>query len=149
MSDSQFTKRRFGLFICLLLVFVLAGAATGIAMHFYVGNATENGNTGESMADYVKIGDTFTIDDIAEKEEYVYGWLKSDVKVTVEVITKDEDGNEKYVTAEDVLNYDEESRTFSVLGIGKGIIRFESTFDSSVNCLNHFDCMRRNSGKRI
>ena len=133
MSDSQFTKRRFGLFICLLLVFVLAGAATGIAMHFYVGNATENGNTGESMADYVKIGDTFTIDDIAEKEEYVYGWLKSDVKVTVEVITKDEDGNEKYVTAEDVLNYDEESRTFSVLGIGKGIIRFESTFDSSVN----------------
>ena len=133
MSDSQFTKRRFGLFICLLLVFVLAGAATGIAMHFYVGNATENGNTGESMADYVKIGDTFTIDDIAEKEEYVYGWLKSDAKVTVEVITKDEDGNEKYVTAEDVLNYDEESRTFSVLGIGKGIIRFESTFDSSVN----------------
>lgn len=138
MAESQFTKRKIKFFVVILLLVAIFAVAAGVGIHFYFGHYFEASDISDSLADQLTIGSSFTVNDILESEKYSYGWMKSDINVEVLVDNPSFDENaddskeEKYTVSQDVLGYDAGTRTFTVLGIGSGIIDFRNPLDSSV-----------------
>lgn len=137
MAESQFTKRKFKLFLIILILVAAISVAAGAGLHFYIGRYVEADGIADSLSESMKLGSSFTVDDVIESENYPYGWMKSQVSVSVLAKTsapaaKSEDGAEEYSPTQELLEYDPETRTFTVCGAGNGIIEFNNPLDSSV-----------------
>lgn len=148
MAESQFTKKKIKLFLVVLVLVAILSVGMGVGFYFYYGHAVDASDISVSLQDRMKIGASFTVDDILESEGYKYGWMRSDVEVTVLVENaaydeQDETSGEEYIPTQGILDYNDGTRTFTVCGVGAGIIDFRDPFDSSVSLQvpfrTHFD----------
>lgn len=138
MAESQFTKRKIKFFVVILILVAVLSVVAGVGIHFYIGHYFSASDISGLLNDQLNIGSRFTVDDILESEEYSYGWMES--SIDVEVLMKnpkfDEDAvdseESEYIATQDLLDYDAQNRTFTVCGIGSGIIDFRNPLDSSV-----------------
>ncbi len=139
MAESQFTKRKIKFFVVTLILVAVLAVAAGVGIHFYIGHYFEASDISDSLSDQLNICSSFTVDDILESEKYSYGWMKSSIDVEVlmrnpEFDEKAEDSEEdEYIVTQDILDYDAKTRTFTVCGIGSGIIDFRNPLDASVS----------------
>lgn len=130
MAKSVFTKNRLKAFFIFLLVVAIVSVGAAIGLYYYFGHSVPGDDITEGLDDKLKLGRSFTVEDVIEQEKYNYAWLSSD-NVEVEVYATNKSG-ESNVTRE-VLAYDIENRTFTVVGIATGYIKFISDFDSTIN----------------
>lgn len=130
MTKISFEKNSFKAFFIFLLAVAVVSAGVAIGMYFYFGHAMPGQDLTEGLSDKLSYGGSFSLDDILEEEQYNYGWIKSnDVKVEVYAIN---DKDESILTQE-LLTYSENDRTFKVVGVSRGTIKFISAVDSTVN----------------
>ncbi len=131
MANSIFTnnKKIKVYFICIAVIAVISLAAA-VGSYFYFGRLVDGKDLNNNLEHRLYLGGTFTLSEVAKKEKYEYAWL-SDGGVEVEVYAKD--GEEESKLNNELLSYDYDTQTFTVIGIGEGYIRFNSKFDYTVS----------------
>ncbi|MBQ7761360.1 MAG: InlB B-repeat-containing protein [Clostridia bacterium] len=130
MTKISFKKSKFKAFFIFLLTIAIASVGMAIGLYFYFGQATAGEDLTEGLSDKLSYGGSFTLEDVLEEEQYNYTWIKSN-NVDVEVYAIN-DKDESVLTKE-VLVYSNQDRTFKVVGVSKGIIKFISKVDKTVN----------------
>lgn len=132
MAASQFTKRKVKLFVFILVLVAVLSAAAAIGLHFYIGHKFDAADLNENLDDKLKLGSSFTVDEILESEKYTYSWIKSsDIDVKIFALSSDED--EEYAENNGILSYSSAENSFTVIGVAKGKILFSNAVDSSIN----------------
>ena len=130
MAKSVFTKNKLKVFFIFLLVAAIMSVGAAIGLYYYFGHSIPGGDITEGLNDKLKLGSSFTVEDIIEEEQYNYAWISTD-NIEVEVYATNKMGESD--ATKEVLAYDSESRTFTVIGVASGYIKFISTFDSTIN----------------
>ena len=70
MAESQFTKKKIKLFLVVLVLVAILSVGMGVGFYFYYGHAVDASDISVSLQDRMKIGASFTVDDILESEGY-------------------------------------------------------------------------------
>ncbi len=130
MAKSVFTKNKLKVFFIFLLVAAIMSVGAAIGLYYYFGHSVPGGDITEGLGDKLSYGGSFTVEDIIEEEQYNYAWIKSD-DIIVEVYAKNKE-NDSILTKE-ILQYTKEDRTFNVIGVSQGFIKFINGFDETVN----------------
>lgn len=129
MSKSVFTKNKLKIFFIFLLSALLLAIGAAVGLYYHFGHALADSEPSEEMRGKMLYGNSFTVQELVDDTQYPYAWLSANA-TQVEVYAKNEQG-ESVLTTE-VLSFDIETRTFRVVGVGEGVIRFIDAFDKTV-----------------
>lgn len=130
MAKSVFTKNKLKVFFIFLLVAAIMSVGAAIGLYYYFGHSVPGRDVTDGLGDKLSYGGSFTVEDIIEEEQYNYAWIKSD-DIIVEVYATNKE-NDSILTKE-ILQYTKEDRTFNVIGVSQGYIKFINAFDETVN----------------
>lgn len=130
MAKIGFKKNNFKAFFIFLLIITVISAGMAIGLYCYFGQSIPGDDITEGFGDKLSYGSSFSLADIVEEEQYNYAWINSD-DIIVEVYAINNENEE--VLTEEILAYSTEERTFKVVGVSKGIIKFINGFDETVN----------------
>ncbi len=129
MSKSVFTKNKLKIFFIFLLSAVLLAIGAAVGLYYHFGHALADSEPSEEMRGKMLYGNSFTVQELVDDTQYPYAWLSA--KTTqVEVYANNEQGESVLTT--DVLSFDAATRSFCVIGVGEGKIRFVDGFDKTV-----------------
>ena len=130
MAKSVFTKNKLKIFFICLLIFAVLSIGVAVGTYYYFGHSISGKDLTDGLDSKLKLGNSFTINDVIKQGKYNYAWLNSD-NVDVKVYATNSEGG-SYVTTE-VLAFDDDSRTFAVIGTANGYIEFIYKADSTIN----------------
>lgn len=129
MAKSVFTKNKLKIFFIFLLIFAVLSVGVAVGAYYYFGHPISGKDLTDEFDSKLKLGGSFTVDEIIEHEKYDYVWLNSD-NVEVKVYATNSEGA-SYETTE-VLAFDGNG-TFTVIGTASGYIKFLNKFDSTIS----------------
>lgn len=129
MAKSVFTKNKLKGFFIFLSIFAILSVGVAVGVYLYFGHSVEGQGLTDGFDGKLKLGSSFTVDNVIEHEKYNYAWLASD-NVMVNVYATDNEGGSAVTT--EVLDYDDGSRTFAVVGTASGYIEFIYKLDSTI-----------------
>ena len=130
MAKIGFKKSNFKAFFIFLLIAAIVSVGVAIGIYYYFGHSMPGDDITEGLSDKLTYGNSFSLEDILEEEQYNYAWIKSD-DIIVEVYATN-NKNENVLT-EEVLVYSKNDRSFKVVGVSTGVIKFTSGVDKTVN----------------
>ncbi len=130
MAKSVFTRSKLKVFFIFLLIFAVLSMGAAIGAYYYFGHSFDGKELEEGIGDKLKLGNSFTIDDIAEAEGYKYKWLTSgNVEIEIYSINK----NNESEKTDEILTFNGDTKAFTVVGVSKGYIKFINNLDSTIN----------------
>ena len=127
MNGLYLDRKAVKLFVILLAVTVVASIGIAAVSHVYFGHETEGKAT--EFNEGLTLGSSFSLEDIIKDQDYGYKWVTGD-NVEVDVYAQDSSGS--FGRTDGILQYDPDSRQFTVIGVSEGQITFTSTEDRSV-----------------
>ena len=94
MTKSVFTNHKLLRYFIFLIVVAVISLGTAIGCYLYFGHSynASNLNEQEEFSDKLTMGNSFTLDEILDSENYIYAWVKSP-NVDIAIYALDNNGN--------------------------------------------------------
>ena len=129
MVQGVFTKSNRRVFLIVLLIVALVSIGAAVGSFLFFGRSVDGNDLTEGFGSKLSYGNSFSLKDITEEEEYKYEWINAN-GVDVKVYALNADGES--VETDGILAYSKEDHSFEVIGVSSGTIRFTSVLDDTV-----------------